>query len=155
VIPLADDLSRTRPPRVTLVAAVLALVAAVAALVDGDGVWTALLIALCAAWIWIFGRSVEDAAGSPLTLGMVLMGGGGGALLAIASDAGEVWGAWAALGVAFEIVAAHLLRFRGARILCLCFVPYYAGMVMTPAWVWGLLGAIGGALLIAAGALSG
>ena len=65
------------------------------------------------------------------------MGGGGAALLAIASDAGEVWAAWAALGVAFELVAAHLLRFRGARILCLCLVPYYAGFVMTPAWVWG------------------
>ena len=155
MIPLADDLSRTRPPRVTLAAALLALAAAIAALIDGDGVWTALLIALCAAWIWIFGRSVEDAAGSPLTLGMVLMGGGGAALLALASDAGEVWAAWAALGVAFELVAAHLLRFRGARIVCLCLVPYYAGFVLTPAWVWGLLGAFAGLLLIAAGALSG
>ena len=34
-------------------------------------------------------------------------------------------------------------------------VPYYAGFVMTPAWVWALLGALGAFVLIAAGALSG
>ena len=63
--------------------------------------------------------------------------------IAIAADASEVWPSWAALGVAFEFVAAHLLRFRGAHILCLCLVPYYAGMVMTTAWVWALAGALG------------
>ena len=155
MIPLADDLPRTRAPRVTLAATVLALVAALAALVDGDGLLTALLTALCALWIWVFGRSVEDRAGAPLTLALILLGGCGAALVAIAADANEVWPSWAALGVAFELVAAHLLRFPGARILCLCLVPYYAGMVMTPAWTWALAGALGAAVLVLAGALAG
>ena len=155
MIPLADDLARTRAPRVTLVASLLALAAAFAALIDGDGLDTVLLTALCALWIWVYGRSVEDRAGSLLTLALVIFGGGGAALLALAADAGEVWPSWAALGVALELVAAHLLRFRGVRVLCLCVIPYYAGLVMTPAWVWALAGAIGAGLLVAAGALAG
>jgi membrane associated rhomboid family serine protease len=155
VIPLADDLERTRAPRVTFAATLFALAAAIAALIDGDGRLTALLTALCALWIWVFGRSVEDRYGSLLTLGLVLLGGGGAALIAVAADTSEVWPSWAALGIAFELVAAHLLRFRGAHILCLCLVPYYAGMVMTPAWVWALVGALGAVLLASAGALGG
>jgi hypothetical protein len=155
VIPLADDLERTRVPRVTFAATLFALVAAVVALFDGDGVLTALLTALCGLWIWVFGRSVEDLLGWPLTLATVLFGGAGAAMIGIAADASEVWSAWAALGIALELTAAHLLRLRGARILCLCLVPYYAGMVMTPAWVWGFVGALGAALLTAAGALAG
>ena len=154
MIPLADDLPHTRVPRVTLAATLFALGAALAALIDdGDGLETALLTTLCALWIWVYGRSVEDRAGSLLMLALVLLGGVGATLVAVAADSDEVWASWAALGVAFELVAAHLLRFRRARILCLCLVPYYAGLVMTPAWVWALAGALGAGLLVVAGAL--
>ena len=155
MIPLADDLLRSRAPRVTLTATLLAVAFAFAALIDGDGLLTALLTILCALWIWVFGRSVEDRIGSLWTLALVLFGGAGAAMIGIAADASEVWATWAALGVAFELAAAHLMRFRGARILCLCLIPYYAGLVMTPAWAWGLVGALGAGLFAAGGALAG
>ncbi len=155
MIPLADDVSRTRTPLVTLVTWVAADVAALVALLSGEGAWTALLLLACGLWIWVFGRSVEDRIG-PLWLGLLgLAGGAGAAMLGIAAGMDDRLAAAAATGIAFEVVAAHRIRFPQARILSLSLVPYYAGLVMTPAWLWVLLGASLGVALGAAGAFGG
>lgn len=155
MIPLADDLPRSRPARVTLLTWLAADVAALISLLRGDGLATTALLLVCGLWIWIFGRSVEDRIGPLWLSALVLFGGAGAVLLGIASGMESRYAAAAATGVAFEIVIAHRARFRRARVLCLSPVPYYAGLLMTPAWVWALAGGVLAALLAFAGAYGG
>ena len=152
MIPLADDVQRTRKPVVTLVLSVAAAGAALAALFAGDGIWTVLLLAACALWIWVFGRSVEDAIGPVWFVLLALVGGAGAVMIGIAAGMDGRYAAAAASGVALEVVVAHLLRFRDVRILCLVPVPVVARIVETPAWPWALTGAALLVLLGAAGA---
>ena len=69
VIPLRDDTERERASRVAFVAALALLLLAAVVLVSGSGGWAALLIALDAAFVWIFGAGAEaaarDVSGSP------------------------------------------------------------------------------------------
>jgi len=155
VIPLADDVERSRRPLLSLVLWIASGVAALIALIGGDGVWTALLLLACGLWIWVFGRSVEDRIGHFWLALLAIAGGGGAALLGIAAGMDGRYAAAAATGVAFEVVTAHRLRFREARVLCLSPVPYYAGLVMTPAWLWALVGGVIVLALAAAGAYGG
>ena len=148
MIPLADDVERDGGAPLSLALAAAGGVATLVALVRGDGVVTALLIAACALWTWVFGRSVEARIGRVWFLLLALAGGAGGVMLGLAAGMDDRYAAAAATGIAFEVVVAHRLRFREARILCLSPVPYFAGLVMTPAWLWALGG---GALTIALG----
>lgn len=155
MIPLADDVQRTRVPAVTFVTWVAADVAALIALLNGEGPWTALLLLGCGLWIWVFGRSVEDRIG-PVWLGLLsLAGGAGAAMIGIAAGMDDRYAAAAATGIAFEVVAAHRVRFRDARVLSVSLVPYYAGLVLTPAWIWVLVGGAAAILLATAGAFGG
>ena len=155
MIPLADDVPRTRTPVVTLALSAACVVAALVALLAGDGIWTALLLAASALWIWIFGRSVEDRIGPVWFALLALFGGAGGAMIGIAAGMDDRYAAAAATGVALEVVAAYLIRFRSARILCLLPLPPVAGLVETPPWPWALVGAAIVVLLGAAGAYGG
>ncbi len=155
MIPLADDVERSRRPLISLALWIACGLAALAALLSGDGAWTALLLLACGLWIWIFGRSVEDRIGHWWLALLAIAGGGGAALLGIAAGMDDRYAAAAATGVAFEVVTSHRIRFPEARVLCLSPVPYYAGLVMTPAWLWALIGAAIVLLLGAAGAYGG
>ncbi len=155
MIPLADDVARSRRPLVTLAMWIAANAAALIALLAGDGPWTALLLLCCGLWTWIFGRSVEDRIGHLWLALLALTGGTGGVLLGVAAGMDDRYAVAAATAVAGEVIAAHRLRFREARVLCLSAVPYYAGLVMTPAWLWVLAGAAITTALAAAGAFGG
>jgi membrane associated rhomboid family serine protease len=155
VIPLADDVERGGGAPLSLLLAAAAGIAACVALVSGDGVWTTLLLAGCSLWIWVFGRSVEDLLGRVWFGLLALSGGLGGVLIGLAAGMDDRYAAAAATGVAFEVVATHGVRFRGAHVLCLSPVPYFAGLVMTPAWLWVLLGGVLVIVLGAAGAYGG
>jgi membrane associated rhomboid family serine protease len=155
VLPLRDDLERPRFPALALVVASAAAVAGLAALVTGAGLGTTLLLLADALAIWVFGASVEARLGRVWFVLLALFGGAGVAALALAADQDARLVPAAATGIALELVATHLIRFRGARVTGLVPVPLFAGLAQPPAWVvgagWGAL-ALG---LVALGALGG
>ena len=155
MIPLADDVERSRGPLLSLLLSAAAGGAALLAALHGDGLWTILLLLLCALWIWIFGRSVEDRVGHIWFGLLAALGGTGAVMIGLAAGMDSRHAAAAAAGVAFEVVTFHVVRFRDARILCISPVPYFAGLVMTPAWLWALTGAVLATALSFAGALGG
>lgn len=155
MIPLADDVERGGGAPLSLALGAAGGIAALVALVRGDGLVTALLLGACALWTWVFGRSVEDRIGRLWFAALALVGGAGGVMLGLAAGIDDRLAAAAATGVAFEVVVAHRLRFREARILCLSPVPYFAGLVMTPAWLWAVGGAVVAIVLGSAGAYGG
>jgi len=160
VIPLRDDTERVRAPILALIVAVAAAIGALAALVTGAGGWTALLLAVNAAALWIFGAGVDGGAGAGRLwlLIAVTFGAAGGAALALAGETDERAATVAAAATtvaAFEVIAAHLIWRRGARILSLVLVPWFGGFAAVPAAAWGLIWGALVVLLIALGALGG
>lgn len=158
MFPLRDDTERQRAPALAAVLAGAALLGALVVLVTGAGGWTALLLAVDAGALWVFGAGVEGATGRLWLAGPALAGAIGGAALALAAGAPEtaaVIGAAAATGAAFEAITTHLLRLRGARILGLAPIPVFAGLREAPAALWGVVWGIVVVVLIALGALGG
>ena len=155
MIPLADDVERQGGAPLSLALSAAGAVAALVALVRGDGLLTTSLLAACALWTWVFGRSVEERIGRTWFGLLALAGGAGGVMIGLSAGMDDRLAAAAATGVAFEVVVAHRLRFREARILCLSPVPYFASLVATPAWLWALGGAVLAIALGGAGAYGG
>ncbi|MCU0258385.1 MAG: hypothetical protein MUF56_05100 [Solirubrobacteraceae bacterium] len=158
MIPLRDDTERERAPAVAGVLAAAAGLAALVVLVTGAGGWTALLLALNAGALWVFGAGVEGAVGRGWLIVGAVFGGLGAAGLALVAGADETTaalGAAAATGAAFETVATHLLRLPGARITSLLLVPFFAGLREVPAAAWGAIWAGLAIALIVLGALGG
>ena len=110
MIPLRDDTERDRAPDPRARRSRCSRWrGAFAALVTGAGGWTALLLALNAGAIWIFGAGVEGAVGRLWLLVAIVFGGIGGAAIALGGGRGEgaaAVAAAAATGVALEL-AAH------------------------------------------------
>lgn len=157
MIPLRDDTDRDRAPVLALLAALAAGLGAVVALAAGAGGWTALLLALDAGAIWIFGAGVEGAVGRVWLLVAIVFGGFGGAALTLAGgaeDRAATIAAAAATGAALELAATHLLRLRGATILSMVLVPWFGGFAAIPAPAWALIWGALAVLLIALGALA-
>ena len=92
----------------------LLLLAAVV-LISGSGGWAALLIAVDAGFVWVFGAGAEAAAGRVWLIVALLLGAAGGVAIAIASGATGLGplGAGAATGAALEAIAVQLTRCRG------------------------------------------
>lgn len=158
MIPLRDDTEHVRRPLLAAALAAACTLAAAVALVAGEGLWTAALLALNAAMLWVFGAGVEGAVGRGWLLMGALFGAAGGAALALAADSGEgaaQVGAAAATGAALETIATHLLRLRGARILGILPVPMFAGLREAPAAAWALVWGGAALVLVALGALEG
>lgn len=153
MIPTRDDLERRRAPLLAGALALAALAAAIALLLAGEGAAAAGLALAGAAAIWIFGAGVEGGLGRPWTAALALSGGFGGAALTVAFGDEGRWAAGAAAGAALELVAAHLLRFPGARVTSVLVAPLASGVHEAPAWVWGLAWAALSLALIALGAL--
>jgi hypothetical protein len=156
VIPLRDDTERERSPTLAALLAAAAGLGALLVLVTGTGGWTAVLLAVNAGALWVFGAGVEGAVGRGwLVFGAVLggLGAAGIALVAGADETAAALGAAAATGAAFETVATHLLRLPGARILSLLLVPFFAGLREVPAAAWGAAWAGLAIALVALGAL--
>jgi hypothetical protein len=152
VIPLRDDTERERSSRVALAAALALLLLAAVVLVSGSGGWAALLIAVNAGFVWIFGGGAEAVAGRIWIAVALLLGAAGGAMLAVVSGAtglGPISAA-AATGAALEAVVIHLTRCRGARIMSMVLVPWFGGFAEVPATIWALIWA---ALVVVLGAL--
>ncbi len=157
MIPLRDDTERDRAPTLALLLAVAAAVGAIAVLVTGGGGWTALLLALDAVAIWIYGGGVEGAVGRGWMVLAIAFGGLGGAALALAAGADDrpaTVAAAAATGVALELVATHLIRLRGATILSIVLIPWFGSFAAVPAPVWALIWCGLAVLLLALGALA-
>ena len=157
MIPLRDDTERDRAPTLALLLALAVAAGAFAALVTGAGGWTALLLALDAGAIWIFGSGVEGAVGRRWLVVAVVFGGVGGAALALAAGADDraaAVAAAAATGVALELVATHVIRLRGATILSIVLIPWFGSFAAVPAPVWALIWGALAALLLALGALA-
>jgi hypothetical protein len=157
LIPLRDDTERERASRVALVAALALLLLAAVVLVTGSGGWAALLIALNAGFVWVFGAGAEAVAGRVWIAVALLLGAAGGALLAVVAGAtalGPV-GAAAATGAALEVVVIHLARCQGARIMSIVLVPWFGGFAEVPATIWALIWAGLVVLLGALGAFGG
>ena len=157
MIPLRDDTERDRAPTLALLLAVLTGAAALVTLFGGAGGWTALLLALDAGAIWIFGAGVEGAVGRGWLVVALVFGAVGGAALALAAGADErtaVIAAAAATGAALELAVTHLLRLRGATILSIVLVPWFGSFAAIPAGVWAGIWAVLATLLIALGALA-
>lgn len=158
MIPLRDDTERLRAPALAAVLAAAALLGALAVLVTGGGGWTALLLAVDAGALWVFGAGVEGAVGRLWFAGPVLAGAIGGAAIALAAGAPEtaaVIGAAAATGAAFEGITTHAMRLRGSRVMGLAPIPAFAGMREAPAGVWGLVWGAVVIVLLLLGALGG
>jgi hypothetical protein len=137
---------------VALLGALALLVLAVVVLVSGSGGWAALLIAVNAGFVWVFGAGAEAVAGRVWLLVALLLGAAGGAMLAVVAGAtglGPV-GAAAATGAALEAVVIHLARCRGARVMSIVLVPWFGGFAEVPATIWALIWA---ALVVVLGAL--
>jgi len=152
VIPLRDDTERERASRVALLATLALLVLAAVVLVSGSGGWAALLIAVNAGFVWVFGAGAEAVAGRIWLIVALLLGAAGGAMLAVVAGAtglGPV-GAAAATGAALEAVVIHLARCRGGRIMSMVLVPWFGGFAEVPATIWALIWA---ALVVVLGAL--
>lgn len=157
MIPLRDDTERDRAPTLALVLALAAAAGALVVLVTGGGGWTALLLGLNAAAIWVFGSGVEGAVGRAWTVLALVFGGAGGAALALAAGADDrsaTIGAAAATGVALELIATHLMRLRGATILSIVLIPWFGSFAAVPAPVWALIWGGLAVLLLALGALA-
>ncbi len=136
MIPLTDDIERVRIPVVTLALAAAAVAGACVELVRGAG-WTALALLACAVFTWVFAASEEDRLGVPLFLVVVLAGAAAG--VGLAALVGDVaTGALAAVGAVSAIVLVHVVRFRGARVMSMVLIPFYAGFVAVHAWIWAL-----------------
>ena len=148
MIPLRDDTERDRAPVLALVAALASALAAVFVLVSGAGGWAALLLALDAGAIWVFGAGVEGAVGRGWLVFAVVFGAVGGAALALAAGADD------GTGAALELAVTHLLRLRGATILSLVLVPWFGGFATIPAPAWALVWGALAVVLIALGALA-
>ena len=157
MIPLRDDTERERASRVALVAALALLLLAAVVLVSGSGGWAALLIAVNAGFVWVFGAGAEAAAGRVWIAAALLLGAAGGAMLALVADATTLGpiGAAAATGAALEAVVIHLTRCRGARIMSIVLVPWFGGFAEVPATIWALIWAALVVLLGALGAFGG
>jgi len=152
VIPLRDDTERERASRVALLAALALLVLAAVVLVSGSGGWAALLVAVNAGFVWVFGAGAEAVAGRIWLAVALVLGAAGGAMLAVVAGAtglGPV-GAAAATGAALEAVVIHLARCRGARIMSIVLVPWFGGFAEVRATIWALVWA---AVVIVLGAL--
>lgn len=157
MIPLRDDTERDRAPALALLLAVATALGALAALLAGDGGWTALLLALDAVAIWIYGGGVEGAVGRGWMVLAIVFGGLGGAALALAAGADDrtaTVAAAAATGIALELVATHLIRLRGATILSIVLIPWFGSFAAVPAPVWALIWGGLAVLLLALGALA-
>ena len=156
MLPTTDHLERTRTPILTLTLCAAGLGAAVAALLNGDG-WTSLALLLCAVFLWVFGASLEETLGAALFLLVLVCGGGMGLGLLLITDGARGLQAIAgmAVGATSLCVVVHLLRFRGAPILSLVLVPFFAGLAEIPAWIWALIWVACVTALAALGAFGG
>lgn len=154
MFPTTDDIERTRIPAATLALVAAGLAGVAAALLTGDG-WTALALLACALFTWVFGATEEDALGAPAFLLVVLVGAAAGAGVALALGEGARSGPLAGVGAVTAVIAVHLVRFRGARVLSLVLVPFFAGLAEVRAWVWALVWPVLVAALAALGAFEG
>lgn len=137
MLPLGDDIARTRTPALAPALAAAGFAGAVVALVRGDG-WTALAFACAALWTVAYGSSLEAELGRGWFSLTAAGGALAGALLAAAATGDPRLAAAAAAGAATAIVAVHLLTQRGARMLTLQLIPPFTGIVAVPAWAWAL-----------------
>lgn len=157
MIPLRDDTERDRAPTLALLLALATALGALATLLAGAGGWTALLLALDAAAIWIYGGGVEGAVGRGWMVLATVFGGVGGAALALAAGADDrtaTVAAAAATGIALELVATHLIRLRGATILSVVLIPWFGSFAAVPAPIWALVWGGLAILLLALGGLA-
>lgn len=144
MIPLRDDRPGGGAPLFALLICIALLAAGTA--VPGGGPWLGLLAAFAG---WLYAPSLVREGGLPLTCGIVLIGAAvaGGVTFA----AGGSWGAWATVGAAAALVAAHLVRFRGSTMLALIPIPYRAGLAEVPSLAVAAIWAVP-ACVLAAGA---
>ncbi len=137
MLPVGDDIARTRTPALAPALAAAGAVAAVLALVRGDG-WTALAFACAAVWTSAYGASLEATIGRARFVLTVACGAAGGALIAAGASDDPRLVAAAAAGAATAVVGTHLVTHRGARMLTLQLVPPFSGFVAVPAWAWAV-----------------
>jgi len=137
VLPLGDDIARTRTPALAPALAAAGAAAAVVALIRGDG-WTALAFACAALWTIAYGSSLEATLGRVRFALTAACGALGGGLLAAGASADPRIVAGAAAGMTTVIVATHLVTQRGARMLTLQLIPPFTGIVAIPAWAWAI-----------------
>lgn len=130
MIPFKDDVETRRPPLLTAALAVALVVACVAAGADGI-----VLLAVDALALWIFGRTVEDALGTPRFALLLAAGAAAAWALAtwLAPDAPTTFVALA--GAAAAPLGAYALRFPGARVVTLVLIPFLFTVVAVPALV--------------------
>ena len=136
MFPVTDDIERVRTPLVTLLLTAAAIAGACVELLRAAG-WTALALLVCALFAWVFGATEEDRLGVPLFLVVVVAGGAAGAGVAAALGDAPA-GVLGAVGVVSAMVLVHVVRFRGARVLSLVLIPFFAGFVAVRAWIWAL-----------------
>ena len=137
MIPATDDIERVRIPVVTLALVAAALAGAVAELVRGAG-WTALALACCALFAWVFGATEEDRLGVARFLVLVALGAVAGVGVALGAG-GAATATLGAVGAVSAMVLVHVVRFRGARVLSVVLIPFYASLVAVRAWIWALV----------------
>jgi membrane associated rhomboid family serine protease len=135
VFPTTDDIDRVRIPVVTLALVAAAIAAACVELVGGHG-WAALALLVCALFGWVFGASEEDRLGALAFVALALAGAAAGAGAAAALSAAPA--PLVAVGIVSAMIVVHLVRFRGARVLSLVLIPFFAGFVAVRAWIWAL-----------------
>ncbi len=136
MFPVTDDIERVRTPVVTLLLTAAAIAGACVELLRGAG-WTALALLVCALFAWVFGATEEDRLGVPLFLVVVTAGVAVG--VGVAAALGDApAGVLGAVGVVSAMVLVHVVRFRGARVLSLVLIPFFAGFVAVRAWIWAL-----------------
>jgi len=160
LIPLKDNLGSIRFPLVTVALIAVSVVlylagwdpeltdvwwplAAIASLFVTGGFW-ALVVNLL--FLWLFGKSLEDALGRGAFLGLFLLS---GLAAAGAQELGDPDTVFPTVGVAGSIaglIGAYALLFPTARILCWVLVPFFVSFVEIPslilAAVWLALQAV-------------
>ena len=151
MLPIGDDIVRTRTPALAPALAAAGAAAAVIALVRGDG-WTALAFACAAVWTAAYGASLEATIGRARFVLTVVCGAAGGALIAAGAAGDPRLVAAAAAGAATAVVGSHLVTHRGAHMLTLQLLPPFTGIVAIPAWAWAIAWAAILAALSALGA---
>ena len=151
MLPVGDDIARTRTPALAPALALVAAVTGVVMLARGAG-WAALACLVAAWWLAAYGTSIEATLGRVQLALTVICGAVGGALVAAGTAGDPRLAAAAAVGAATALVAAHLAARRGARVLTLQLLPPFTGFLAVPAWIWAAVWVLVVAGLAALGA---
>lgn len=86
-------------------------------------------------FLWLFGKSVEDAAGRPRFLALYLVAGIAGTYLQAAVDSGSAAPLLGATPAIAGVLGAYALLYPRAAVICMVLIPFFVTFIELPALI--------------------